>query len=99
MPSFSSGPDITDNRRAQSPTLRANTPTQSSECDSGMVPYRLTRPSVGFIPTTPHAAAGSLTVSQIFANLIAQDGGGIVASGAGNFAQGSFAVGVAVETG
>src|ERR1700691_4136916 len=61
MPSFSSAPDITDNRRAQSPTLRASTPTQSSECDSGMVPYLLMRPRVGFIPTTPQAAAGSLT--------------------------------------
>ena len=34
---------------------------QSSECDSGIVPYRLTRPSVGLMPTMPHAAAGNLT--------------------------------------
>src|SRR5215831_4547137 len=61
MPSRSSAPAISDKSRAQSPTLRASTPMQSSECDSGMVPYRLTRPSVGLMPTTPHVAAGSRT--------------------------------------
>jgi hypothetical protein len=61
MPSCASGPAINDKSRAQSPTLRASTPMQSSECDSGMVPYRLTRPSVGLMPTTPQAAAGRRT--------------------------------------
>jgi len=56
-----SDPAITDSKRAQSLTFRASTPMQSRECDNGIVPYLLTRPSVGLIPTTPHAAAGSRT--------------------------------------
>ena|SRR4051795_2469710 len=47
-----------DISRAASHTVRASGPTQSSEKDSGMAPCRLTRPKVGFSPTTPQIAAG-----------------------------------------
>src|SRR6267142_2092567 len=44
--------------RAQSRAVRAIGPTQSSECESGMTPARLTRVTVGLSPVTPHIAAG-----------------------------------------
>ena len=34
---------------------------QSHEWESGIAPYLLTRPKVGFIPARPQAAAGSRT--------------------------------------
>src|SRR5688572_4091236 len=44
--------------RAQSRTLRASGPTVSSDHERGSTPKRLTRPHVGFNPTTPLNAAG-----------------------------------------
>ena len=44
--------------RAQSATVRAIGPGESRVKLSGMMPWRLTRPSVGLRPTTPHMAAG-----------------------------------------
>ena len=43
---------------AASSTVRARGPTWSRDQASGKTPRRLTRPSVGLRPTTPHAAAG-----------------------------------------
>src|SRR5882672_10130361 len=43
---------------AASSTDRANGPIWSRLDAKAISPYRLTRPYVGFIPTTPHSAAG-----------------------------------------
>ena len=43
---------------AASATVRVCGPTVSWECEMGMTPARLTRPTVGLIPTTPFAVAG-----------------------------------------
>src|SRR5690606_9525805 len=50
---------IADSISAQSSTVHAIGPTQSIDGDKGRTPRRLTRPFVGFIPVTPHQAAGS----------------------------------------
>src|SRR5438093_6797362 len=52
---------MVERRTAVSATLRANVPTWSREEAKAMSPYLETRPYVGFIPTTPHRAAGCLT--------------------------------------
>ena len=38
--------------------MRASGPTVSSDCDSGIAPARLTRPTVVFNPVTPQKCAG-----------------------------------------
>src|ERR671914_1206389 len=56
--SSESRPDIAPRRTAASATLRAIGPAVSWLCAMGITPERLTRPSVGLIPTMPHADAG-----------------------------------------
>src|SRR5688500_12904341 len=46
---------------AASSTVRPMTPTWSSDDANATRPYRLTRPYVGFTPTTPQNAAGCRT--------------------------------------
>src|SRR3954466_15253883 len=46
---------------AASSTVRPKTPIWSSDDAKATSPYRLTRPYVGFTPTTPQKAAGCLT--------------------------------------
>ena len=41
--------------------MRASGPTVSSDCDSGIAPARLTRPTVVFKPVTPQKCAGIRT--------------------------------------
>src|ERR1700678_4151793 len=53
-----SGPAMNLNNMAQSTALPASGPTQSSDGASGIAPAALTRPVVGFNPTTPQHAAG-----------------------------------------
>src|ERR1700675_1299635 len=53
-----SAPAIRPNRTAQSSALRASGPTVSSDCDNGIAPARLTRPTVVFNPVTPQKCAG-----------------------------------------
>src|SRR5436190_18610110 len=48
-------------RVAASRTSRVNVPTWSRDDANAISPYRDTRPYVGFIPTTPHSAAGCRT--------------------------------------
>src|SRR5438128_3580756 len=43
---------------AASATVSACGPTVSWECEMGITPPRLTRPTAGLIPTTPFAVAG-----------------------------------------
>ena len=38
--------------------MRASGPTVSSDCDNGIAPARLTRPTVVFNPVTPQKCAG-----------------------------------------
>jgi len=56
--SLGSGPAIRLNSKAQSSALRANGPTVSSDCDSGIAPARLMRPTVVLRPVTPQKCAG-----------------------------------------
>src|SRR5690606_25667606 len=56
-----SGPLITSRRRAASSTVRPNVPIWSSDDAKATRPYRLTRPYVGLIPTTPQKDAGCRT--------------------------------------
>src|SRR5438067_13940864 len=49
---------IAVNTVAASATARAWGPTVSCVCEMGMTPARLTRPTVGLMPTTPLAFAG-----------------------------------------
>ena len=59
--SAGSCPAIASASRAQSATLRAKTPTVSSEGDWVRMPVRGIRPKLGFRPTTPQKAAGRIT--------------------------------------
>ena len=43
---------------AASRTVRAIGPAVSCEAEIGMIPVRLTSPTVGFTPTSPHTDAG-----------------------------------------
>src|SRR3954468_13415871 len=45
-------------RMAASATVRHNGPAVSWVCEMGMIPARLTRPTVGLIPTMPHRLDG-----------------------------------------
>src|SRR5207245_11095800 len=56
--SSGSAPAINPSSSAQSSALCANGPTVSSDCDSGIAPARLTRPTVVFSPVTPQKCAG-----------------------------------------
>src|SRR5580692_12519303 len=56
--SSGSAPAIRPNNSAQSSTLRASGPTVSSDCDSGIAPARLIRPTVVLSPVTPQKCAG-----------------------------------------
>src|SRR3979490_1183268 len=49
---------IRPNRTAQSSAVRASGPTVSSDCDNGIAPARLTRPTAVFSPVTPQKCAG-----------------------------------------
>src|SRR3989442_13095944 len=53
-----SGPAIAERSAAASATVLAIGPAVSCECAIGMIPERLTRPTVGLIPTRPLAAEG-----------------------------------------
>src|SRR3954471_9215312 len=52
---------MTCNPRAASSTVVPKTPIWSSDDANATRPYRLTRPYVGFTPTTPQNAAGCRT--------------------------------------
>src|SRR5437868_14520519 len=56
--SSGSAPAIRPSSNAQSSAVRASGPTVSSDCDSGIAPARLTRPTVVFSPVTPQKCAG-----------------------------------------
>src|SRR5258705_9057158 len=56
--SSGSAPAIRQSSNAQSSALRASGPTVSSDCDSGIAPARLIRPTVVFNPVTPQKCAG-----------------------------------------
>src|SRR5439155_23855970 len=51
-------PVMAPSRMAASRTLRAIGPAVSCECEIGMMPARLTSPTVGLIPTRLHTADG-----------------------------------------
>ena len=53
MGSAASAPAINPSSNAQSSALRASGPTVSSDCDSGIAPARLIRPTDVFNPVTP----------------------------------------------
>src|SRR6266852_49160 len=53
-----SAPAIRPSSSAQSSAVRASAPTVSSDCDSGIAPARLIRPTVVFNPVTPQKWAG-----------------------------------------
>src|SRR5947199_4932240 len=57
--SLASAPAINPSSSAQSSAVRASGPTVSSDCDSGMAPARLIRPTVVFNPVTPQKCAGN----------------------------------------
>ena len=50
---------------AASRTVRAIGPAVSWVCEMGMMPLRLTRPTVGFKPTNPFALAGLTTEPSV----------------------------------
>src|ERR1700674_3853427 len=56
--SSGSAPAIRPSSNAQSSALRASGPTVSSDCDNGIAPARLIRPTVVFNPVTPQKCAG-----------------------------------------
>src|ERR1700710_2850863 len=56
--SLASAPAIRPSSSAQSSTVRASGPTVSSDCDSGIAPARLIRPTVVLRPVTPQKCAG-----------------------------------------
>src|ERR1700733_2672851 len=57
--SSGSAPAIRPSSKAQSSALRASGPTVSSDCDNGIAPARLIRPTVVFNPVTPQKCAGN----------------------------------------
>src|SRR5437879_2395505 len=56
---------IAVNTVAASATVRAWGPTVSCVCEMGMTPARLTRPTVGLIPTTPFSFAGQTMLPSV----------------------------------
>ena len=58
MASAGSIPAKTPNKRAASFTVRAIGPAVSCVLDIGIIPERLTNPTVGLIPTIPFTEAG-----------------------------------------
>src|SRR5213076_3235194 len=56
--SSGSAPAISPSSSAQSSAVCASGPTVSSDCDNGIAPARLTRPTVVFNPVTPQKCAG-----------------------------------------
>src|ERR1700712_2745409 len=56
--SLGSAPAIRPSSKAQSSTVRASGPTVSSDCDNGIAPARLMRPTVVLRPVTPQKWAG-----------------------------------------
>src|SRR5712664_2705753 len=56
--SSASAPAIRPSSNAQSSAVRASGPTVSSDCDNGIAPARLMRPTVVFNPVTPQKCAG-----------------------------------------
>src|SRR3954452_10240306 len=56
--SAGSAPAISPVSNAQSSAVRASGPTVSSDCDSGIAPARLIRPTVVLKPVTPQKCAG-----------------------------------------
>src|SRR5580658_9998151 len=56
-----SAPAIRPSSSAQSSADCASGPTVSSDCDNGIAPARLTRPTVVFNPVTPQKCAGIRT--------------------------------------
>ncbi len=50
---------------ATSLTLRAIGPAVSCEIEIGMMPRRLTRPTVGFRPTSPATAEGQMMLPSV----------------------------------
>src|SRR3989449_11690212 len=71
---------MTPRTAAASATVRACGPTVSCECEMGMTPARLTRPTVGLIPTTPFAVAGQTIEPSVS---VPMDTAGGVAGGPG----------------
>src|SRR5207245_6692755 len=53
------------NTVAASATVRAWGPTVSCVCEMGTTPARLTRPTVGLMPTTPFAFAGQMMLPSV----------------------------------
>src|SRR5919202_7143330 len=49
---------MADSTTAASVTVRACGPTVSWVCEIGITPWRLVKPTVGLMPTTPHADDG-----------------------------------------
>src|SRR5713226_7012832 len=75
-------PAITPSRMAASVTVRVMGPAVSWLCAMGIMPARLTRPSVGLMPTSPFIEDGQVTepsvsvptaMAQIFAAAAAPD--------------------------
>src|SRR5260370_41678824 len=52
-------------RAAASATVRAWGPTVSWVCEIGTTPARLTRPTVGLMPTTPFSLAGQTMLPSV----------------------------------
>ncbi len=63
--SAGSTPAIAESRAAASATVRAIGPAVSWLCESGMMPARLTSPTVGLIPTRPFADDGHTTEPSV----------------------------------
>src|SRR6267378_420182 len=60
-----STPAITVSKAAASETARHMGPAVSWLCAMGMIPARLTRPTVGFMPTRPQAFDGLTTEPSV----------------------------------
>src|SRR3954451_10270884 len=63
--SAASAPAIAVNSSAASVTVRVIGPAVSCETEIGMMPRRLTRPTVGFKPTSPFTADGQMMLPSV----------------------------------
>src|SRR6476619_2538810 len=63
--SAASAPAIAVRSATASPTLRAMGPAVSCECEIGMMPPRLTRPTVGLMPTNPATDDGQMMLPSV----------------------------------
>src|SRR6478735_9189514 len=63
--SAASAPAIAVSSAAASETLRAMGPAVSCECEIGMMPLRLTSPTVGLIPTRPAIDDGQMMLPSV----------------------------------